>query len=161
MSHPSNHQKTNVVRTLEAAGLNHTVAAYEVDETALGAPNAAAKLGVEAESLFKTLLCRGDRTGVVVFCIPGNATLDLKKAATASGNKKVEMVRERELRPLTGYIRGGCSPIGMTHSYPTYIEESATLFEGIYVSAGVRGLQVRIGAEDLAELIGAGFADLL
>ncbi len=118
------------------------------------------KIGAEHEQVFKTLVARGDTTGVVVFCIPGPFELDLKKAAAVSGNKKVEMIRAKELLPLTGYVRGGCSPIGMKKQYPTWIDETAQLFDRIHVSAGAHGAQVLIAPSALAQLIDAEFAEI-
>ncbi len=117
--------KTNAVRRLEALGVAHETVEYEVDEEALDAVSVARKIGADADGVFKTLVARGDKTGVVVFCIPGPAELHLKKAAAVSGNKSLEMVKAKELLPLTGYIRGGCSPVGMKKEYPTYIDETA------------------------------------
>ncbi len=121
---------------------------------------AAAKLGVEPERVFKTLVTRSDRGDVFVFCIPGPAELDLKKAARAVGRKKVEMVRAGELLELTGYVRGGCSPIGMKKPYPLLVDESVQLFDAVYVSAGVRGLQLVIGPDALIAVTGATIADV-
>jgi len=106
-------------------------------------------------------VAEGDKTGYVVFVIPGNAELNLKKAAAASGNKKVEMIKAKDLLSVTGYIRGGCSPIGMTKKYPAYIEETSQLFEKIYASPGVRGMQMKLSPFDLAKITDAGFADLI
>ena len=152
---------TNALRLVAARGVPFETARYAVGEEHLGAIEAARKLGVAPETLFKTLVARGDRTGVVVFCIPGNSALDLKKAARASHNKRVEMVRERELKELTGYIRGGCSPINMTHSYPIYLEEIGLGFDRIYVNGGERGLQILISPGDLVRLVQAEPADLV
>ncbi len=134
---------------------------YEVDEEALDAVSVARKIGADADGVFKTLVARGDKTGVVVFCIPGPAELHLKKAAAASGNKSLEMVKAKELLPLTGYIRGGCSPVGMKKEYPTYIDETAQLFVRIHVSAGVRGMQLLIALDDLLRAVGASYADVI
>ena len=113
------------------------------------------------DEILKRLVARGDKTGVLVFCIPVSVELNLKKAASTSGNKKVEMIKLNELLPLTGYIRGGCSPIGMKKEYPTFIEETAQLFEFIFVSAGVRGMQIRLAPTDLKKISGALFAELI
>ena len=149
------------MRLLEAAGIACELVEYEVDEDALDAVSVAAKIGAEPESVFKTLVARGDATGVEVFCIPGNAELDLKKAARLTGNKRVEMVRADELRELTGYVRGGCSPIGMKKSYRTHFDEMAGAFESIYVSAGLRGLQLKAAPGDLVRFTGAVAADCI
>ncbi|MGE5399519.1 MAG: Cys-tRNA(Pro) deacylase [Ignavibacteriales bacterium] len=152
--------KTNAVRILEARGVRHSTISYEVHEDELDALSVADKIGAGHEEVFKTLVARGDKTGINVFCIPASAELDLKKAALVSENKKVEMIKVKELLPLTGYIRGGCSPLGMKKSYPTYIDETAQLFDEIYVSAGVRGMQLKISPRDLAETTGGAFADI-
>lgn len=153
--------KTNAVRRLEALGVAHETVEYEVDEEALDAVSVARKIGADADGVFKTLVARGDRTGIVVFCVPGPAELHLKKAAAASGNKSLEMVKAKELLPLTGYIRGGCSPVGMKKEYPTYIDETAQLFVRIHVSAGVRGMQLLIAPDDLVRAVGASYADVI
>ncbi len=152
--------KTNVMRLLETAGLSYRTAEYEYDENNLSGLNAAEKIGVPAEQVFKTLVTRGDKTGILVFCIPVNMELDLKKAATVSGNKKLEMTHVKELLALTGYLRGGCSPIGMKKKYITYIDETAILFDEIAVSAGVRGEQVILAPDDLIRFIEATEADI-
>ncbi|MGE5432265.1 MAG: Cys-tRNA(Pro) deacylase [Syntrophomonadaceae bacterium] len=152
--------KTNVIRILEAHNIRHSAISYEYNEDELDAVSVADKIGAEHESVFKTLVARGDKTGITVFCIPANAELNLKKAAGVSGNKSIEMIKVKELLPLTGYIRGGCSPIGMKKSYPTYIDETAEIFEEIYVSAGVRGTQVKIDPNELKKITGASFEDI-
>jgi len=152
--------KTNAMRQLDAAGIEYKMAEYDVDESDLSGVHAAAELGVSEDEVFKTLVTRGDEGLLSVFVIPSGASLDLKKAAAVSGNKKVEMVHVKEIFDLTGYIRGGCSPIGMKKSYPTYIDETAVLFDEIYFSAGKRGVQIILSPETLAEFISAEFADL-
>jgi len=152
--------KTNAVRILEANNIPHTAITYEVDKSDLSGVTVANKIGVEPERVFKTLVTRGDKNGVNVFCIPVTEELDLKKAAIASSNKKVEMINEKELLPLTGYIKGGCPPIEMKKKYPTYIDETAQLFDEIYVSAGIRGMQIKIKPEDLIEIVEWAFAEL-
>ncbi|MCU7495396.1 MAG: Cys-tRNA(Pro) deacylase [Ignavibacteria bacterium] len=152
--------KTNAIRILESHGIKHSTVSYDYNEDELDAITVAEKIGAEHEAVFKTLVTRGDKTGINVFCIPAVAELNLKKAALASGNKSIEMIKVKELLPLTGYIRGGCSPIGMKKSYPTYIDETAEIFEEIYVSAGVRGTQVKINPGDLKKVTGAAFADV-
>ena len=147
--------KTNAVRLLEAAGIQFALGEYEVDEENLSGVHAAELIGMPPEQVFKTLVARGDRNGVAVFCIPVAEELDLKRAAAASGNKNLQMVPVRDLLPLTGYVRGGCSPIGMKKHYPTYIDETCILLDRIAVSAGRRGLQLLIAPEDLCEFIGA------
>jgi len=142
--------KTNAMRLLDAAKIEYSTKEYEYDESDLSGHHAAEVLGIPAEQVFKTLVTRGDKTGPVVFCIPVDEELDLKKAAVVSGNKKIEMLHVKDLLGLTGYIRGGCSPIGMKKKFPTYIDESAILFEEISISAGVRGCQIVANPEDIA-----------
>ena len=153
--------KTNAVRLLEANNIQHSTLTYYVDESDLSGITVAKKIGVEPERVFKTLVTRGDKTGINVFCIPVTEELNLKKAAAVCGNKKIEMIKERELLPLTGYIKGGCSPIGMKKHYPTFIDETAQLFDKISVSAGLRGIQIMIKPDDLAKILGNNFADLI
>ena len=152
---------TNVIRLLTKAGIPFDTAQYEVDESDLSGVNAAEALGFAAESVFKTLVARGDKNGLNVFVIPVAEELDLKKCAVVSGNKKIEMIKVSELLPLTGYIRGGCSPIGMKKKFPTYIDETAVLSDKISISAGQRGVQVLLAADDLLSYIGAEYADLI
>lgn len=154
-------QKTNAVRLLEASNIQHSVLTYEVDERDLSGITVANKIGVEPERVFKTLVTRGDKTGINVFCIPVTEELNLKKAASVCGDKKVEMIKEKELLPLTGYIKGGCSPIGMKKYYPTFIDETVQLFDEISISAGIRGMQIMINPEDLAKIVGNNFVDLI
>jgi Cys-tRNA(Pro)/Cys-tRNA(Cys) deacylase len=154
-------QKTNAVRLLEANNIIYSIVTYEVDESDLSGITVANKIGVEPERVFKTLVTRGEKTGINVFCIPVTEELNLKKAAVVCGDKKIEMIKEKELLPLTGYIKGGCSPIGMKKHYPTFIDESAQLFDEISVSAGIRGMQIMIKPEDLAKIFGNGFAVLI
>ncbi|MDR3626770.1 MAG: Cys-tRNA(Pro) deacylase [Ignavibacteriaceae bacterium] len=153
--------KTNAIRILEARNIPHTTHTYEVDENDLSGTTVANKINARQETVFKTLVASGDKNGINVFCIPVTEELNLKKAAYASGNKSIEMVKVKDLLNLTGYIRGGCSPIGMKKNYPTYIEETAQLFETIYVSAGMRGMQVCLAPEDLMNAVNAVFTDLL
>lgn len=141
--------KTNAARILDSRGISYELIAYEVDETDLSAGSVAAKLGQDVDQVFKTLVLRGDKTGIFVCIVPGSAELDLKKAARASGNKSAVMVHMKEILELTGYIRGGCSPVGMKKAYPSYIDETCELFDLIYISAGVRGLQFKIRPDDL------------
>ena len=152
--------KTNAIRILESHNIPHDVIEYESDDETIDAVSVARKIGADEECVFKTLVARGDKTGIAVFVLPGNFDLNLKKAAVVSGDKKIEMIHVKELLPLTGYIRGGCSPIGMKKSYPTWIDETALLFDRIYVSAGLRGMQIHIAPGDLAESVAASFADL-
>ena len=152
---------TNVMRLLAIAGIEYESAEYEVDEADLSGVHAAEMLGFPVESVFKTLVARGDKNGINVFVIPVAEELDLKKCAQVSGNKKIEMIQVKELLPLTGYIRGGCSPIGMKKKYPTYMDETAMLSEKISVSAGQRGVQVLVNPESLKEYVSAEYADLI
>ena len=151
---------TNAMRLLTQAGIPFETSEYPVDESDLSGVHAAAMLGVDADCVFKTLVVRGERRGVCVFVIPVAEELDLKKCAAAMGDKKAEMIHVRELLNLTGYVRGGCSPIGMKKKYPTYIDEIATLFDRIYVSAGLRGQQLIIDPQDLRAYTEATLADL-
>lgn len=152
--------KTNVMRLLETAGIAYRTSEYEYDENNLSGMDAAEKIGIPPEQVFKTLVTRGDKTGILVFCIPVNTELDLKKAAAVSGNKKLEMTHVKELLALTGYIRGGCSPVGMKKKYPTFVDETAILFDEIAISAGIRGEQVIVVPDDLIRYIEATEADI-
>lgn len=143
--------RTNVIRLLEAEGVVHRVHTYEVGE-ALDAVTAATKVGVDPERVFKTLVASGGGTVHLVFCLPAVLDLDLRKAAAVSGSRKVELVPPNDLLGLTGYVRGGCSPLAMKKAFPTFLEETAFLFETIYVSAGARGVQVELAPGDLVAL---------
>ena len=147
--------KTNAMRRLDTAKIPYTVYEYEVDENDLSGTHIADQLGFSYERVFKTLVAHGDRTGYVVFCIPVHLELDLKLAARETGNKRIEMVHVKDLLSLTGYIRGGCSPIGMKKAFPTFVDESALLQESITVSAGVRGAQLLLATEQLLPFIRA------
>ena len=142
-------EKTNAIRLIQQAKLVYREASYDYDENDLSGIHAAEAIGMPPEQVFKTLVTRGDRTGINVFCIPVCFELDLKKAAKVSGNKKVEMVAVKELLSLTGYIRGGCSPIGMKKHYPTFFDETCILWDEIAVSAGARGHQVLLSPDQL------------
>ena len=152
--------KTNAARLLDRAKIAYDLIPYEVDENNLAATHVAEQLGEDIETVFKTLILEGDRNGFLVCVVPGNHEVDLKAAARVSGNKKVEMLPMKELLPTTGYIRGGCSPIGMKKRFPTYIHSSALEHRAIYISAGVRGLQIRISPTDLVKYVGAEVADI-
>lgn len=152
--------KTNAMRLLEQSHISYNTAEYEYDENNLSGVHAAEAIGLPAEQVFKTLVTKGDKTGVLVFCIPVNMELDLKKAAAVSGNKKVEMIHMKDLLALTGYIRGGCSPIGMKKKYTTYIDETAILFDQIAVSAGIRGQQILIAPDVLVSFVDAKEVDI-
>lgn len=147
--------KTNAARLLDAAGVHYELIPYAYTEDDLSAQHVAAELGEDIDQVFKTLVLRGDRTGFFVCVIPGDFEVDLKVAARISGNKSCEMLHLKELLPTTGYIRGGCSPIGMKKAFPTYIHESALLYDYIYISAGQRGLQFKIAPQDLFDFVGA------
>src|SRR4051794_37125002 len=147
--------KTNTARILDAAGVSYELRAYEVDESDLSAPHVAEEIGMPPEQVFKTLVVRGDRAGVVLACIPANSELDLKALAAASGSKKVELVAVKEVLGLTGYIRGGVSPVGTKKPYPLYLDETAELWDVVSVSAGVRGLQMLLAPADLVRITGA------
>ena len=148
--------KTNAVRILEGSGLAFRLAEYPVDESDLSAGAVAAKIGLPPDQVFKTLAARGDRTGPFLACVPGDAELYLKKAAAATGNKSVEMLSLRELEPLTGYVRGGCSPLGTRKRLPVFLDETAQLFPEVSVSAGVRGLQMILAPADLLAAVRLG-----
>lgn len=150
--------KTNAMRILDKEKIEYSTKEYEVDEQDLSGSHAADMMGVDHGSVFKTLVLKGEKTGYLVCCIPVDGELDLKKAAKAAGDKKVEMIPVKNLQGVTGYIRGGCSPIGMKKHFPTFIEESALLYPKIAISAGLRGQQVIISPRDLVALIRAEFA---
>lgn len=147
--------KTNVARLLDAAGIGYELIEYPYSEDDLSAQHVAAELGEDIDLVFKTLVLRGDRNGCFVCVIPGDFEVDLKVAARISGNKSAQMLHMKDLLPTTGYIRGGCSPIGMKKAFPTFVHESALMYDHIYVSAGVRGMQVKINPDDLIKYIGA------
>lgn len=153
--------KTNAMRILEKAQVPFETKEYEVDENDLSGEHVANQLGLDCQQVFKTLVARGDKNGIMVFCIPVSEELDLKKASQVVGDKKIEMVHVKELLGLTGYIRGGCSPIGMKKKYPTYIDETAILFDTLYVSAGIRGAQLIMNPEDIVSFTEARLADLV
>ena len=152
--------KTNAVRLIQAAGIPCRESFYEFDEKDLNGNHAAKAIGMPPEQVFKTLVLHGDRTGHLVCVVPGECEVDLKALAKASGNKKVEMIAMKDLLSVTGYIRGGCSPIGMKKRFPTYFHSTSLEFEHIYVSAGVRGLQLEISPSDLIGFVGGTVADV-
>ena len=154
-------QKTNVARLLDKAKIPYELVPYTVDENNLAADHVAEELGEDINQVFKTLILHGDRSGHFVCVVPGNTEVDLKKAAKAAGAKKAEMIPMKELLPLTGYIRGGCSPIGMKKPFPTFFHSSALDFDVIYVSAGVRGLQLKINPQDLISYVRANVTNLI
>ena len=153
-------KKTNAMRMLDSAKIPYEVRTYEFEETDLAGVHAADAVGMPYETVFKTLVARGDKTGFVVFCIPVAEELDLKKAARASKNKSVELLHVKDLLPTTGYIRGGCSPIGMKKQFPTFIDETAQLYDEIGVSAGCRGCQVLLDPMQLTDYVNATLCDL-
>ena len=153
--------KTNAVRLVQQAGIPCREAFYEFDENDLSGNHAAEAIGFPSEQVFKTLVTRGPKTGINVFCIPVCCELDLKKAAKVAGDKSIEMIQVKELLGLTGYIRGGCSPVGMKKKYPTFIDETCQLYDEISVSAGERGHQMILPPDALLELIGAEMADII
>ncbi len=152
--------KTNAMRLLEAAKIPYDLLEYAVDESDLSGESVARKTGKDHSQVFKTLVFFGEKNGYGVCCIPACEELDLKKTAKAFGEKKVEMIPVRDLLKVTGYIRGGCSPIGMKKQFPTVIDETACLFDKIYVSAGVRGAMLGIEPDKLADFIGAKLEDV-
>lgn len=152
--------KTNAIRLVDKAGIPYEEKFYEYDESDLSGIHAAQVLGMPEEQVFKTLVARGERTGINVFCIPVCCELDLKKAAKAAGDKNMELIHVKELLGLTGYIRGGCSPVGMKKKYPTYIDELCQLSDTIALSAGERGHQMIVPPLPIAALLDAKLADL-
>lgn len=153
--------KTNAVRILEQKKIHFELKSYEVDESDLSALAVASKTGLPIDRIFKTLVLRSQSNEIFVCIIPGACELDLKKTAKAAGFKKVDLIAVKEILSLTGYIRGGCSPVGMKKHYPSYIDETCTLYDSIFVSAGLRGLQVNISPDDLVSLINAEVSDLV
>ena len=153
-------EKTNAARLLDKAGLHYNLIPYEFDETDLAAQHVADSLGQDIAKVFKTLVLHGDKTGHIVAVIPGNMEVNLKALAKVSGNKKVEMIAMKELLPVTGYIRGGCSPVGMKKRFPTYFHSTASEHDVIYVSAGVRGLQIEIDPQELIGFVQASIAEI-
>ena len=154
-------KKTNAARLLDKLKINYELIAYQVDEDDLSAIHVAQLTGIPVEQLFKTIVLRGDKTGLFVCIVPGDQEVNLKQAASLSNNKKAEPVSVKELLPLTGYIRGGCSPIGMKKPYPTFLHTSALNFPLIYISAGERGLQLRLSPNDLQRAIQLTVASLV
>ena len=152
--------KTNVMRLLDAAGISYQVLEYPVDEQDLSGEHAAHLVGYPAEQIFKTLVLKGEKTGYFVCCIPSHEELDLKKVAKAMKDKKADMIPMKDLLGLTGYVRGGCSPIGMKKHFPTVVDETAILFDQIAVSAGMRGVMILIEPQLLTDYISAELADL-
>lgn len=154
-------EKTNAARLLDRAKIAYDLVPYTVDEDNLAATHVAEELGEDIATVFKTLVLRGDRAGLFVCVIPGDKEVDLKAAARVSGNKRADLIPMKELLPTTGYIRGGCSPIGMKKPLPTFIHSTCLDHERIYISAGVRGLQIAIAPADLVAYVGATVVDLI
>ena len=152
-------EKTNAARLLDRAGIAYNLIPYEFDESDLAASHVAQSLGEPIERVFKTLVLHGDKNGYLVCVVPGNTEVDLKALAKASGNKKTEMIPMNDLLDVTGYIRGGCSPIGMKKKYPTYIHSTALGFDSIFISAGVRGLQLQLSPSELISFTNATVGD--
>src|SRR5688572_692978 len=150
--------RTNAVRILESLGIAHTLREYEVDPNDLAAETVAAKIGMPAEQVFKTLAVRGDRNGVLLAVIPGNMELDLKALAQASGDRKIEMVPLKDVQAVTGYVRGGVTALACKKDYPVFIDETAELFDSISVSAGMRGLQIILAPADYIRAVNAQIA---
>lgn len=153
--------KTNAARLLDRAKIAYELVPYDVDESDLGAQHLADTLGEDVNRVFKTLVLHGDKTGHFVCVVPGNSEVDLKKAAKVSGNKKVDLIHRKDLLATTGYIRGGCSPVGMKKPFPTYFHTSCTGYDFIFVSAGMRGLQLKINPDALVSFVGATVCDLI
>ncbi len=153
--------KTNAARLLDRGKIAYELVPYEVDENNLAATHVAEQLGENIDQVFKTLVLRGDKHGIFVCVIPGDKEVDLKKAAKMSGNKSAEMIAMKELLPTTGYIRGGCSPIGMKKNFPVYIQECCMSYDYIYISAGQRGLQIKIAPADLIGFVSAQLGDMI
>lgn len=151
-------QKTNAMRSLEINNINYKIHEYPWSEEHLDAKSAAEKVKMPFDKIYKTLVARGNKTGEIVACIPASSELDLKNLAKASGNKKVDMLHMKDLEKTTGYIRGGCSPVGMKKQFPTYISSEAAAMESIVISAGKRGLQMEIDPVDLLEITGGEYA---
>ncbi|MBO4218154.1 MAG: Cys-tRNA(Pro) deacylase [Erysipelotrichaceae bacterium] len=152
--------KTNALRKLDEAGISYQLRQYPVDESDLSGQHVAEVLGEDPQQIFKTLVCRDEKNAHFVFCIPVNEELDLKKCAAACGSKRVEMIPLKELLPLTGYLRGGCSPVGMKKPFPTFMDETAILFDAVYLSAGQRGLQMLVDPQQLMAWLNGRFAEL-
>lgn len=153
--------KTNAMRMLDKAKINYKAIEYEVDESDLSGTHIADEAGLAYDMVFKTLVARGDKTGPIVMCIPVDKEIDLKKAAAFTGNKKIEMIHVKDLLNLTGYIRGGCSPMGMKKKFPTFFDSSCLEHESITISAGVRGIQLLINTAELVNFTEAKTGDLI
>lgn len=153
--------KTNAMRRLDAAKIRYEIKEYTVDENDLSGLHIASQIGLPFAQVFKTLVAKGDKSGIIVFCIPVDKEIDLKHAASVTGNKKIEMLHVKDLLATTGYIRGGCSPIGMKKKFPTYIDKSAQSFDKITVSAGVRGAQLLLRVDELVKFVDAKLCEIV
>ena|ERR1043165_7127884 len=153
-------KKTNAARALDELGIRYAISEYEVDPGDLGAETVAAKIGLPPEQTFKTLVARGDRNGVCFAVVPGNAEVDLKKLAAATGDKKIEMVPLKEVQPLTGYVRGGVTALAAKKSYPVFVDETVELWEEVSISAGQRGMQILLSPADYLRATGGTVADI-
>ena len=154
-------KKTNAARILDNLGIDYEIKTYEVGEEDLSAAHVAETAGLDTNTVFKTLVARGDKSGVIMAVIGGGEELDLKSLAKASGNKSVEMIALKELLPLTGYVRGGCSPLGAKKNYPVFLDSKAMAQEKISISAGQRGMQLILSPQDLVKATGATVANLI
>ena len=152
--------KTNAMRQLDAAKIEYGICEYEVDENDLSGTHIAEQIGLPYEQVFKTIVTKGDKVGFMVFCIPCHKEIDLKKAAAVTGNKKIEPLHVKDLLATTGYIRGGCSPVGMKKKFPTFFDKSAEGLEKLTVSAGVRGIQLLIASEKIIKFTQAKLVDV-
>ncbi|MBE6667537.1 MAG: Cys-tRNA(Pro) deacylase [Ruminococcaceae bacterium] len=152
--------KTNAMRQLDAAKIKYEMCEYEVDENDLSGTHIAEQIGLPFEQVFKTIVTKGDKTGYMVFCIPCHKEIDLKKAAAVTGNKKIEPLHVKDLLGITGYIRGGCSPVGMKKKFPTYFDRSAESLERLTVSAGVRGIQLLVNSDEIIKFTSARLVDI-
>lgn len=152
--------KTNAMRQLDAARIMYEICEYEVDENDLSGTHIAEQIGLPFEQVFKTIVTKGDKTGYMVFCIPCHKEIDLKKAAVATGNKRIEPLHVKDLLGITGYIRGGCSPVGMKKKFPTYFDKSAEELERLTVSGGVRGIQLLVRSDEIIRFTSARLAQI-
>ena len=155
------HNKTNAVRIVESLGIAYTMAPYQVGAEHVDAVTVARQLGISPDIIYKTLVAHDEQNQIFVFCVPANAELDLKKAARVAGAKRMELINLKDLLPLTGYVRGGCSPIGMKKKYPVFLDELSSLCEKIYVNAGAKGLQMVLAPADLQQICEARLCDLI
>lgn len=153
--------KTNAMRMLDKAKISYEALEYTVDDSDLSGVTIANSVGLSCDMVFKTLVAKGDKTGPIVMCIPADKEIDLKKAASLSGNKKIEMIHVKDLLGLTGYIRGGCSPVGMKKKFPTFFNDSCLMHEKITISAGIKGCQLLVDTKMLTDYVSAKICDLI